>query len=342
MQDRYISVLCPVYNEYQYIKSFIESILSQDYSKDLVEVLFIDGESNDFTREIIEDFSKRVPFIKLLDNKERAVSQALNIGIKASRGDIVIRMDAHCIYPTNYFSVLVDNLIELNADNVGGVLITKPGNNSAIAKAIAIAVSHPFGVGNSFFRIGLDKVMAVDTVPFGCFRRDIFDKIGFFDADLIRNQDDEFNARIIKNGGKIFLIPEIVITYFARDKISKLWQMFFQYGLFKPLVNKKIGSPTSLRQFIPLLFVLGLILGFLLSIVSKSILLITSAIFFLYFLMSFYLSVSISIKYNDINLFFLMPLMFFVIHLSYGFGYMSGIIKFLVLNRKSTKVKGSR
>lgn len=339
---KFISVIVPCYNEEKYIQSCINSLLMQDHPHDLLEVLFVDGISTDNTREIIKDFARKYKFVKLLDNPDKIVPHALNIGIKASNGDIIIRIDAHCTYPANYFTSLIDNLNELNADNVGGVILTKPANSSAIAKAISMAMSHPFGVGNSSFRIGCNKVIEVDTVPFGCFRRTLFDRLGFFDTDLIRNQDDEFNARIIKNGGKIYLIPGIEITYYARDQISKVGQMFYQYGLFKPLVNKKLGSAATLRQFIPLLFVFGVMLSALISLFVRSLLFITILLIIIYTLFSLWFSIIESIRQRSLRNLFLLPVVFLVIHVSYGWGYMIGIFQFLILGKNTVSLNVNR
>ena len=197
-----ISVICPIYNEERYIGKCIDSVLEQDYSKEDMEVLFVDGMSTDRTREIVVEYAGRYPFVRLLDNPGRIVPAALNIGIGAAKGEVIIRLDAHAIYPKNYFSVLVRKLNELRADSVGGVCRTLPVRDTSVCRAIAMALSSSFGMGNSYFRIGATKEMCVDTVPFGCFRREVFDKIGLFDEELVRNQDDEFNGRIVKNGGQ--------------------------------------------------------------------------------------------------------------------------------------------
>lgn len=325
-----------------YIASFIESILVQDYPKDDMEVILIDGMSTDDTRATVQNFVNKYDFIKFLDNPDKIVSHALNIGIKVSTGEIIIRIDSHCIYPVNYFSVLVDQLIRLEADNVGGVWRTLPAKNTVLCKSIAIGSSHMFGIGNSLHKIGAKNIVATDTVPFGCYKRTIFDRIGYFDPELIRNQDDEFNGRIIKNGGSIYLIPSLVIDYYARDKVSKMAKMFYQYGLFKPLVNRKLGSPATLRQFFPFIFVLGLILGFSLSFFFKSLFWITGAVLILYYIMALTFSAFEAIKYRNFRLIFLLPYVFFVIHLSYGWGYLVGIFKFLLLNMKSSNVNVNR
>ena len=149
----------------------------------------------------------------------------------------------------------------MNADNVGGVWNTQPAKNTVICQAIAQASSHPFGVGGSMHKIGSSKIIETDTVPFGCYKREVFEKTGLFDTDLVRNQDDEFNGRLLKLGGKIFLIPQVIINYTARDTIYKMCKMYYQYGLYKPLVSKKLGAPATIRQFFPIAFLLWLVLG---------------------------------------------------------------------------------
>lgn len=335
-----ISVICPTYNERQCISQCIESIISSSYEKDKMEVVFIDGMSNDGTRDIITRYMRQYPYIRILDNPHKCAPSALNIGIRATTGDIIIRLDAHAIYPPDYFRILVAYLIKLRADNVGVAIKSLPLNSSLTANAIAIAVSSRFGVGNSYCRIGTDKLMEVDTVPFGCFHRELFDRIGMFDEELTRNQDDEFNARIIKNSGKIFLIPDITLEYYSRDKVSKLARMFYQYGLFKPLVNKKIGKPTSIRQFFPTAFVLVLLTGIIASYFSKTILIIFISIIALYALLAMLFSLKSSFRGKRWKLQFVMPVIFFTIHVSYGWGYLVGI--FNILTRKPFKAKTNR
>ena len=322
-----LSVICPIYNEESRIEACIQSILAQDYPKEDLEVLFVDGQSSDRTREIIAKYMQDYAFIRLLDNPKRIAPSALNIGIRASSGDIVMRLDAHAKYPDNYFSLLVNKLKQTGAENVGGVCRTLPARDTAICRAIAHAMSSPFGMGNSHFRIGTSHEMWVDTVPFGCFCRELFDKIGLFDEELVRNQDDEFNGRIVKNGGKILLLPQVVIDYFARDTISKTAKMFYQYGLFKPLVNKKLQKPTTLRQFFPPLFFAGLIAGGLLSVFSQTLMWIYVSVIILYVLCCFVFGRNGERIWPDI---LWMPIIFATIHLSYGCGYWQGLWKILV------------
>ncbi len=323
-----ISVIIPCRNEEKYIEKCIQSVLEQDYPKENTEIFFVDGMSMDKTREIIQEYSDRYSCIKLVDNPQKTVPYALNKAIENSIGDIIIRLDAHAIFPKDYFSTLVSYLIDLKVDNVGGVVKTLPMNDRGVAKAIATALSSKFGMGDSSFRVGANEIKKVDTVPFGCFRRSIFDKIGLFDVELTRNQDDEFNARIIKNGGKIFLIPSVIIGYYARDTVSKVRRMFYQYGMFKPLVNKKIGSPTTLRQFFPLLFVIGLFVGAILSFVHPVFLVMYLSVILFYFVLS--LIFAIKDCKRDFAQVLYLPMIFFLIHFSYGWGYLRGIMKLIL------------
>lgn len=321
-----LSVICPIYNEEKYIAKCIDSILAQDYPKDDLEVIFVDGMSSDRTREIVAEYSAKYPFIRLIDNPDRIVPPAMNIGIKASVGDIIVRLDAHAVFPQNYLPELVKNLHELDADNVGGVCRTLPINDTPVCRSIAYVLSSSFGMGNSHFRIGADSIIEVDTVPFGCFKRELFERIGYFDEELTRNQDDEFNGRIIKNGGKIFLLPDLVIDYFARDTVAKVYKMFYQYGLFKPLVNKKLGQPATIRQFFPLLFVLGLILGPLTFLISSAFIWLYLGVLLVYLTLAAVFSSKESRSLKEV---LIKIWVYFVVHFAYGWGYINGIIKLI-------------
>ena len=324
-----VSVVCPIYNEEKYIFQCIESLLQQDYPKEELEILFVDGMSNDKTRSIIALYTEKYPFVRMLDNPKRTVPYAMNKGILASRGNIIIRLDGHVEYPTDYLSSLVKHLKTLDADNVGGLCMTIPSGSSARELAIAEVLSSTFGMGNSYFRTGCKEIRLVDTVPFGCFRRDVFDRIGLYDTELIRNQDDELNGRIIANGGKIYLIPSIVTKYYARDRISKVRRMFYQYGLYKPLVNRKLGKPATIRQFFPLAFVSWILLGAVLSCMSATIALVYIAVLLLYMLLAYWFTIKSMAQTRNWRLLLYQPLVFLNVHISYGWGYLTGIYKIL-------------
>ena len=331
-----VSIIIPCRNEERFIGKCLDSVISQDYPKDNLEVLVVDGMSEDGTRGIIEHYADKYPFIRLLDNKRKVVPTALNKAIENAIGEIIIRMDAHNIYNDNYISQCVKYLHEYNADNVGGVWITLPGADTLIAGAISIALSHPFGIGNAHYRIGSNEPKYVDTVPFGCFKKEVFKRIGLFDEDLIRNQDDEFNLRLIKNGGKILLVPEIVSRYHARDSLSKLWKMFWQYGYFKPLVAQKIGAVLTWRQLMPAFFICGLIIPLLLSSAFKFFFFIFLLNLALYMSANLFFSFTAALK-NGLKHMLYLPVIFPTLHFSYGTGYLKGIWDFMILKKHRKK-----
>ena len=322
-----LSVIVPIYQEEKYISKCIDSMLSQDYPKDDLEIILVDGMSKDRTREIVATYTAKYPFIRMIDNPERIAPCAMNRGIKEAKGDVIMRLDAHVYYPKNYFSLLVEKLNELpGAENVGALCNTLPVNDSITAQSIAAVLSSSFGMGNSHFRVGADKEMEVDTVPFGCFHRSIFDKVGLYDEELVRNQDDELNARIIKAGGKIYLIPQLVCEYYARDTAKKVYKMFYQYGVFKPLVNKKLGSPATVRQFFPLFFVLGLLVGPVVCLFLPVLWWAYFAVIMLWFI----LATSFSLKDSkNLKRILTQNWIYFVVHFGYGWGYIVGIFKIL-------------
>lgn len=256
-----VSLILPCRNEERHIGACLDSIVATTWPQHDLELLVIDGRSDDATREVVGRYAAEYPWIRLLDNPEQIVPTALNHGIRAARGEVIMRLDAHAFYPPEYVPRLVRALLETGADNVGGRVVTLPADGSHTAFAIARALSHPFGVGNSLFRIagaGETTPRAADTVPFGCWRREVFDRIGVFDEELVRNQDDEFNYRLLRAGGRIVLVPDVVAYYYARSSPRQLTRMLYQYGYFKPLVARKVGAIVTARQLAPPAFVTAL------------------------------------------------------------------------------------
>lgn len=322
-----LSVICPICNEEKYIAGCIESILAQDYPKDDLEVIFADGMSTDRTREIVASYIEKYPWIKLIDNPERIVPPALNKAIQASNGEIIMRLDAHAEYPSNYFSVLASAINEYDADNVGAVCQTDVLHKTPKARAIKAVLAHPLGVGNSTFRTGITEVKEVDTVPFGCWRREAFEKYGMFDPRLVRNQDIEFNKRISRGGGKILIVPETYCTYYARETFSKLAKNNYGNGKWNILTvwyTRQLKS-LSLRHFIPLLFLLSLIIPIIGAIFGLPLIWIAVASLLAYTLVVSYISAKIARK-EHLN-YFLVIATFFVLHLSYGWGSLIGILR---------------
>lgn len=326
-----LSILIPTYNEEKYIKECLESVLSQDYPTGNLEILVIDGSSTDNTRQIVRGFIMEYPFIRLLENPDRFVPHAMNIGIKESNGKYIIRLDAHAAYPPNYFSSLVELAQMHNTDNIGGVCITDVKNETLKSWAIQTALSHKFGVGNSTFRIGATEPQIVDTVPFGCFKRDVFDRFGYYDERLVRNQDIELNKRISSGGGKVLLVPAITCTYFARETFTELSKNNYKNGYWNILTvyyTKNLNS-LSFRHFVPLIFVFSLVLPVFLAFFSYNF--IWVGIFSIILYLSSLLFILISITgFKLKRIIYLFPA-FLLLHLSYGIGSVAGIWKVLQL-----------
>lgn len=327
-----VSIVIPSRNESRFIGKCLDSILANDYPKDKLDILVIDGMSEDATKSVLKTYMEKFSFIRVFDNHRKIVPSAMNIGIRHALGRIIIRMDAHNTYNSDYISKCVRYLKEYDVDNVGGIWITLPGADTVIARSIALALTHPFGAGNAYYRLGVKKPELVDTVPFGCYKKEVFDRIGLFDEDLIRNQDDEFNARLIKNGGKILLAPDIVSFYHARDSLRKIAKMFFQYGYFKPLVAKKIGKVFTWRQLVPPAFLLSLIAFGALSFVHIFFFYVFLSIFLIHLICNIFFSASIATKKGIVYMIAL-PFVFLAIHMSYGWGYLKGIIDFILLKK---------
>jgi glycosyltransferase involved in cell wall biosynthesis len=331
-----VSVIVPCRNEAGFIARCLDSILATSFDRSRLDVLVVDGRSDDGTRDIVADYAARFVCIRLLDNPKQITPAALNIGIAASRSDIIIRMDAHNIYPRDYITSLVEWLRASGADNVGGLWVTRPSRDTPVARAIALSLSHPFGVGNSYFRIGATEPRWVDNVPFGCYRRDVFDRIGLFDEDLVRNQDDELNLRLIRSGGRILLVPSIVSHYHARASLAKLWRMNFQYGYFKPLVIRKIGAVMTLRQIVPATFVTSLVVSGVLAPVSRSMSVLFSGILLAYLAANLAVAIP-SIRRHGWRCAAALLLAFPTMHVGYGVGFITGVLNFLVLRRLALK-----
>ena len=323
----FVSVIIPCRNEEKYIEECLDSVINQDYPKEKLEVLVVDGMSEDRTREVIEKYTKQYLFIKLLNNPKKITPVAFNIGVKNSNGDFIIIMGAHSVYERDYISKCVKYSNEYNADNVGGIWKIVPREKTLVAKSIAFASSSIFGAGDAYYRSGYSgKPKWVDTVFGGCYKREIFDKIGLFNENLIRNQDFEFNLRLRRAGGKILLVPNIVSYYYPKSNLRDFFMHNFKDG-FSITHPLKLGVRAfSWRHLMPLIFVLGLtgtgILGIFFPIFVWFFLVILG----LYLLVNFYFSCEISIKEKNWKYFFVMPTVFAARHIGYGLGSIWGLI----------------
>lgn len=319
-----ISIIIPCRNEEKFIGKCLDSIIEQDYPKDKLEVLVIDGMSEDRTKEILEKYIKQYPYIKLLENPKKYTPFALNIGIKQAKGKIIIRMDAHSTCKADYISNCLKYLNEYNTDNVGGIWKIVPGENTIIAKAIALVSSSMFGAGNAYYRSGYSKgIKWVDTVFGGCYKKEIFEKIGFFNEKLIRSQDMEFNIRLKKSGGKILLAPEIVSYYYPKSNLKDFFIHNFKDGVWVTYPLKFGIRIFSWRHLIPLIFVLSIF--FVIP-------------FVLYILVNLFFSFRIALKEKDLRYFFVLPIAFITRHFGYGLGSIWGLVKILIWIEKRVKI----
>lgn len=323
-----VSIIMPCRNEERYIEKCLESIIANDYSKDDLELLVIDGMSEDNTRQIVRSYADRFPFIRLLENPKKVQTFATNIGLSEAKGRAIIRMDAHAEYPGNYVSRCMHWLETTGADCVGGACITKPGGNTTLAEAISFALSHPFGVGNSYFRIGVKEPKEVDTVPFGCYRKEVFERIGPFNENLNRTDDIEFNLRLKRAGGKILLVPDISSYYFARSDLTGLAKQNYGNGFWVLYSLAFVKMPFSVRHLVPLVFFLSLIGSFALSFAYRPILYLFVAISGLYLAVNAFVVVKLSIK-RGVKYFPFFIVTFVVLHLSYGLGSLLGTIAYI-------------
>lgn len=325
-----VTVIMPIRNESKFIKNGLNSVLSQTYPLKNLEIIIVDGMSNDDTKTIIQSITKDLQNVKVLDNPYLTVPFGFNIGLSESRGEIIIRVDGHCILNEDYIESCVNIINEKKYECVGGAI--KNSAQGIIGELINLAQSSVFGVGGVNFRKKIISGKFVDTLAFGAYRRKVFEEIGGYDVELKRNQDDEFNFRLIQNGGKIWLDPNVNSTYYPRSSIIKLFKQYFQYGLYKIRVFQKRRSFSSYRHLVPLSFVFLIVFLSIFSIQLSLLPLITLFIF--YFTLAFLFSIVEYISYrksNNISLIPLiafMPIIYFTLHLSYGLGNIIGIFKF--------------
>lgn len=325
-----VSIIIPCRNEKSYIAKCIDSILSQDYPHEYLDVIICDGCSDDGTLTILEEYCQQYRNVCVLVNQHKTTPHALNIGLKKSQADVKIILGAHSEIHSDYVNNCIacfDLSPEIGC--VGGVLNNVyEGKTSA---AIGLAMSSPFGVGNSHFRTGA-KNGYVDTVAFGAYRKEVFESIGYFDENLIRNQDDEFNFRLLKSGRTIYLSNTIRANYYVRASYRKLVKQYYQYGYWKVFVNKKHRVITSMRQLIPFVFVL-----FLFSLplfVYFKIPEIFGAILLFYGTLGIYSAKKVASSFLNIPS---IVFTFFILHFSYGLGYLEGVFNFLLLGRNPKK-----
>jgi len=322
----FVSVLIPIRNEETYIQGTLGTVLSQIYPTELIEILIIDGMSTDGTRAIITEIQECNPdrFIRLLDNPKKIVPTGLNIALRQARGDVIIRVDGHCEIAKDYVRQCVDLLSQKDADNVGGRMTAIA--SSSFGEAVATATSTPFGVGGARFHYS-DEEEWVDTVYLGAWYKTLFKEIGCFDEELVRDQDDEFNYRLRSVGGKILLSPKIKSRYFPRSTPRSLWRQYYLYGFWKVRVLQKHTGQMRPRQFVPPTFVASLIFTSVISPFSTYGFMSMMLIICAYLIANLSSSILTAAKRGWCYFRFL-PAVFAILHLSYGVGFLVGLLRF--------------
>ena len=315
-------MILPIRNEARHIQPCLDAVLTQDYPADRFDVLVVDGMSDDGTRELVSRYVRRYPNVQLLDNPKCIVPTALNIGIRAARGDIIVRVDGHTTIAPDYVRQCVSALERTGADNAGGRMDAEsPG---FLGAAVAQATGSPFGVGNARFHYSRQEEW-VDTVYMGAYRRDVFDRIGLIDEEMVRDQDDEFNYRLRAQVGRILLCPQIRSRYTNRSDLRKLWRQYFEYGYWKVRVLQKHPRQMRWRQFVPPLFVSALLsaLGLSAFEVVWPLALIAGS----YLAGNLIASLSIAVR-SGAQYLMILPVVFAILHVAYGTGFVSGSIRF--------------
>jgi succinoglycan biosynthesis protein ExoA len=323
----FVSIVMPVRNEERAISQVLDCLLAQDYPRDRMEILVADGMSTDNTRHLVSTAAARDARIRLLENRQRRMASGFNLGLRASRGDIIIMVGGHTEVASDYVSMAASLLSKGLADCVGGPINTV--GETEVAQAISLAMSSRFGVGGSPFRVGCRERKYVDTVAFGAYTRGILERTGPLDEEFVRGQDDEFNYRLRKLGGKIMIDPELRSRYRSRSSLRSLWRQYFQYGYWKVRVLQKHPRQMQLRQFVPAAFVVTLLLSLTLAAVRPALgghmMLLEGGVYLLATLLA---SISLTFATERLRLAPVVAISFPVLHFSYGTGFLVGLARF--------------
>jgi succinoglycan biosynthesis protein ExoA len=325
-----VSIIVPCRNERPFIADCLESIIANDFPRDRMEVIVVDGLSDDGTRDIVRGFAESYSFIRLVDNPRRSTPCGLNVGILAARGEIVMRIDAHARIAPDYISRCVDGLARSGAENVGGVMHTIPQGSGLLGDAIVAALSHRFGVGNSVFRTHADQPTWVDTVFGGCYRREVFDRVGLFNESLARGQDMEFNRRLARAGGRTLLLPDVVSYYYARSDYRSFCRHTCTNGVWAimPFAYSDV-VPVSVRHLIPLLFVSSMALPAAVSLFWSPAVWAMVMVVAAYGVANIVASSQVASSAKRPVFLLVMPIIFATLHFAYGLGSLWGCCRLL-------------
>jgi succinoglycan biosynthesis protein ExoA len=321
-----VTVIMPVRNEGTFIARSLGAVLAQDYPADRMQVLVADGMSDDATREIVEELARAHPShtVEIVDNPGGIVPTGFNAALSRAVGQVIVRVDGHTVIAEDYVSACVAALDASGADNVGGRMDAQ--GRGRVGKAIALATSSPFGVGDSQFHYASGEHW-VDTVYLGAWRREVFSWVGPFDTEMVRNQDDEFNYRLRAAGGRILLTDRIRSRYYSRASMRTLFRQYRQYGFWKVRVLQKHPKQMSVRQFVPPVFAAAVVGGAVLAPRNRAVRRVWSATLAAYGLATVTASVSVARRCGWRHL-PLLPVAFAAMHLGYGGGFLAGLVRF--------------
>lgn len=321
-----VSVIIPCRNEEKTIHHVLEALHQQSFPVEDMEVVIADGFSSDNTRSAIQAFQEAHPGLKvrLIDNPKQIIPAGLNAAIQAAAGEIIVRMDAHSLPEADYVQRSVDAIQSGIAENVGGVWNIQASNDSWIARSIAAAAGNPLAVGDALYRF-TDKAAYVDTVPYGAYKRSLFDEIGLFDETLLANEDYEVNTRIRQAGGRIWLDPAIRCTYFSRPTLRALARQYWGYGYWKAQMLKRYPETLRWRQALPPLFVLGVLFLAILGFFWKPAWIALATVLGLYLLIQLIPALSLARKLKDLSLAPGIVLATLTMHFSWGTALIVGL-----------------
>ena len=328
-EETTVSIVIPCRNEARFIAQCLNSILASDFPQHRLEILIIDGNSEDETRIILNKYVAQHTFIRVIENPRRITPVAFNLGVIHSRGDLVMLMSAHAALAPDAIRKCVEYSSLYSAENVGGMWKIHPRGQKAFDRAACSALAHRFGVGGALYRIsGGHRPRWVDTAAYGCYRRTVFAKIGMFNEELIHSQDIEFNLRLMRSGGRTLLAPDVIIHYFARTDFTSFCKHNFQNGVWVilPFLHTA-GMPVRWRHLVPLLFVSSLLMLIASAIFSSGFWWLLVAVLLIYGLCSLGAACQVAYAQRDPRQLAIMPIAFASLHLSYGVGSLWGLTK---------------
>ena len=322
----FVTVVVPCRNEEKHIARCLESILDNDYPKDRMEILVLDGMSEDRTREIVGAYSARYPMIRLVDNLKKHIPAAMNAGIRAAQGERIMKVDAHSTYQSEYISRCVRYQDQYGAENSGGVWKMVPGADTWTARAIVLGLASRFGSGNANVKVGVTQPTWSDSTAFGCFKKNLFARIGMYDEKLLSSSDLDVNQRIQAAGGRILVVPDIVVNYAADGNLRTFRRHVFADGVWVSYVMKFGKRAWSWRHWVPAALVLSLIGTLALGLVSRPFLWMGPGIAGLYIAASLAVSVQIAAREREWRYAFLLPVVYGVRHFVFGTGTLFGLV----------------